>query len=32
MKPIEEGMEDEVFEPESPTTSQNISRTPREDM
>uniref|UniRef100_A0A672RI51 Blood vessel epicardial substance n=1 Tax=Sinocyclocheilus grahami TaxID=75366 RepID=A0A672RI51_SINGR len=32
MKPIEEGMEDDVFETESPTTSQNISRTPREDM
>ncbi|XP_018961082.2 blood vessel epicardial substance-like isoform X1 [Cyprinus carpio] len=32
MKPIEEGMEDDVFEPESPSTSQNISRTPREDM
>ncbi|XP_058603422.1 blood vessel epicardial substance isoform X2 [Onychostoma macrolepis] len=32
MKPIEEGMEDDVFEPDSPATSQNISRTPREDM
>ncbi|XP_067255824.1 blood vessel epicardial substance isoform X1 [Chanodichthys erythropterus] len=32
MKPIEEGMEDDVFESESPTTSQNIGRSPREDM
>lgn len=32
MKPIEEGMEDDVFESESPTTLQNIDLNPRGDI
>lgn len=32
MKPIEEGMEDDVFESEPPTTSQNVDLNPRKDI